>query len=86
MTFLDLAIPLLVCVTGLTVEGLKHDLDWYEHLLDDAVTPDALTRPSGLARLTNLASIVAEFLSSPEALREIILGGDPETGQLDVLD
>ena len=86
LVFSDLEMPLLVVATGVTMEGLKHDLGYYEHFLDDAVKPGLVFRPGRVARLAKLASVVREFMSEPETLREIVFGGDPETFDADVLD
>lgn len=85
-TFRDLEIPLLVCVTGVTVDGLRHDLGYYEHFLDDAVRPGVVFRYSKLRRLSRVMGLWTEFLTTPGAIREIIFGGDPLTMDADVLD
>jgi predicted acylesterase/phospholipase RssA len=85
-TFRDLEIPLLVCVTGVTVDGLRHDLGYYEHFLDDAVRPGVVFRYSKLRRLKSILSLWSEFLTTPNAIREIIFGGDELTMDMDVLD
>ena len=86
LTFRDLGLPLLVVATGLTLGGLKHDLDYYEHFLDDAIGPGQIFKPSAIVRLGKLAGIAREFMSEPEALREIVFGGDDDTLDADVLD
>lgn len=85
-TFADMEIPLLVCVTGVTMDGLRHDLGYYEHFLDDAVRPGVVFRYSKLRRLSRVLGLWTEFLSTPDAIREIIFGGDPLTMEADVLD
>ncbi len=86
MTFRDVEIPLLVVATGLTVEGLKHDLSYYEHFLDDVVTPGAIARTGGIKRVGRLVGVVRDLMSDPEALREVVFGADPLTMDVDVLD
>ena len=86
LRFRDLEIPLLITTTGIGVAALKHDLAYYEHYLDDAVTPGVLLRPSRLQRIGNVASIFGELLSAPDALREIVFGADPATHDADILD
>lgn len=86
LTFRELALPLLVVATGVTVGGLKHDLGYYEHFLDDAIDPGQIFKPSAMARLTKLASVTRELMSEPETLREIVFGADPHTLDADVLD
>ena len=85
-TFRDMEIPLLVCVTGVTVDGLRHDLGYYEHFLDDAVRPGVVFRYSKLRRLSRVLGLWSEFLTTPDAIREIIFGGDDLTMDADVLD
>ncbi len=86
LTFRDLEIPLLIVCTGLGVEALKHDLSWYEHVLDDALAPGARIRPSRLAKIGQLGSILRDLLSEPDALREVVFGQDPATHDADILD
>lgn len=86
LTFRDLEIPLLVVTTGIGVEALKHDLDYYEHFLDDAVAPGTRLRPSRLAQVAQVANIFRELLSEPQALQEVVFGSDPATYDADVLD
>lgn len=86
LSFRDLEIPLLIVCTGIGVEALKHDLYWYEHFLDDAVAPGFRLRPSRLAKVANIATIFRELLSEPEALSEIVFGGDAATMDADILD
>lgn len=86
MTFRDTAIPLLIATTGITVEGLRHDLGYYEHFLDDSVRPGVVFKGSRIRRLAQVSAILREFLATPEALREIIFGADELTMDADVLD
>jgi predicted acylesterase/phospholipase RssA len=86
LTFRDLELPLLIVCTGLSVEALKHDLSWYEHVLDDAVAPGARLRPSRLAKIGQIGNILRDLASSPEALREVVFGQDPATYDADILD
>ena len=84
-TFNDCEIPLLIVTTGLTVDAFKHDLSYYEHLMDDAVR-NRRFRPSRLRRVVKVTSLLYEFLSNPEALREVVFGADEITREADVLD
>ncbi len=86
LTFRELPVPLLIVATGLTVGGLKHDLDYFEHFLDEAVDVRQILKPSAMMRLGKLASIAREMIGEPETLREIVFGGDPLTLDADVLD
>ncbi len=86
LRFSDLEIPLLIMTTGISVEALKHDLSYYEHYLDDAVSPGILAKPSRLARIATVADILREFVETPEALREVVFGSDPATYDADIID
>jgi predicted acylesterase/phospholipase RssA len=84
MTIGDLEIPFLVVATGLTVAGLKHDLAYYEHFLDDVKMPGF--RLSRWSKLGSLVGIVRELVSEPQALRQIVFGADPLTLAADAVD
>lgn len=84
MRFCDAEIPLAIVVTGITVDALKHDLDYYEHLLDDDVKRTSLS--GRLDGTLKVVKILREFLSRPDALRCIALGRDPDTEDFDILD
>jgi predicted acylesterase/phospholipase RssA len=86
LTFRDLEVPLLVVATGLGVDALKHDLSYYEHFLDDAVSPEFRLRPSRAQKLAQVANIFRELLATPDALREVVFGGDEATEDADILD
>ncbi len=86
MTLADTQIPLLIAVTGITVEALKHDLSYYEHFLDDVVSPGKVSRVGRLRRIGRWVTVLREFLSEPEALKEVVFGADELTRQVDVLD
>ena len=85
MTIGEAEIPLLIVATGITLAGLKHDLGYYEHFLDDAFRPGEV-RLSRMKRLARLGSIFKELLASPESLREVVFGADPLTMGADALD
>jgi predicted acylesterase/phospholipase RssA len=84
MRFVDCEIPLVIVVTGITVDAMKHDLDFYEHLLDDDVRRSGIS--AGLQGTLKALRILREFLARPDALRCIALGRDPGTEEFDVLD
>jgi hypothetical protein len=86
LRFRDLDIPLLIVATGLGVDALKHDLDYYEHFLDDALNFDFHLRPSRAAKVASVVNIFRELLASPDALREVVFGGDEATEDADILD
>jgi predicted acylesterase/phospholipase RssA len=79
----DTELPLYVVVTGLTVDALKHDLNYYETLIaDDIRTTRTMRARSGVKAM----ALLREFLSNRNALREIVLGRDAGTEHFDVLD
>ncbi|MEQ1565247.1 MAG: patatin-like phospholipase family protein [Myxococcota bacterium] len=84
MRFSDCEIPLVVVVTGITVDAMKHDLDFYEHLLDDDVRRSGVS--AGVKGSLKALRILREFLARPDALRCIGLGREPGTEEFDVLD
>lgn len=79
----DLEIPLLVVVTGITLDALKHDLAWYEHLLDDEVRRGVMGSVRGMVKALG---ILREFLARRDALVDLPLGALPGTEDFDVLD
>lgn len=79
----DLGIPLYVIATGITVDALKHDVDYYEHFLDQEVRRG---RGWSVRSLMKTLYILREFLSRQEALRMVVLGRTEGTEQFDVLD
>lgn len=86
LTFKSMEIPLLVVATGITVDALKHDLNWYEHFMDDGVQPGMVMRGSRLRRMTRIVSVFRDFVENPSALREVVFGADPLTLEADCLD
>lgn len=86
LTFRDLEIPLLVVATGVGIEALKHDLSYYEHLLDDAIAPGFRRRRSRLAYARRVYEVLRELVLARDALREVVFGADPATLDADVLD
>lgn len=86
LTFEDLEIPLLVVATGIGVEAFKYDMKYYEHFMDDAVSPGSRPGVSRVRQMAQVATIFRDFMSTPDALREVVFGGDPATYQADILD
>lgn len=80
----DMAIPTYVIATGITVDALKHDLDYYEHFLDRDV--GRTTTRERLRGITRAAGILREFLARPDALVEMVIGRNPGTEDFDALD
>lgn len=79
----DMEIPLYVVVAGITVDALKHDLHYYEHLLDASGQTSLRSRVRNAAKAIG---VVREFLSRRDALKQIVCGRDPGTLEFDVLD
>lgn len=86
LTIGEMQIPLHIVATGLTVDALKHDLDYYEHLLDDVVKPGFVFKTLALKRLGALATVFQELAQNEAALREVVFGRDPGTLDADVID
>ncbi len=79
----DMEIPLYVVTTGITVDSMKHGLEYYEHLLDGNVGFGRLQQAQrGLVAM----NVMREFLSSRQALREVVIGRDEGTEDFDVID
>jgi hypothetical protein len=84
LTLEQIEIPMYTVATGITVDALKHDLDYYEHLLDEEVAGKGFR---GRVRTGMKAvSVIREFLGRRDALKEVVLGRDPGTEGFDVLD
>lgn len=86
MRFCDLEIPVLVMTTGISVEALKHDLSYYEHFLDDTVSPGFVFRQSRFAKIAQVGNVLREFVEAEDALREVVFGSDPATYEADIID
>ncbi|NCG20876.1 MAG: hypothetical protein GWP91_17850 [Rhodobacterales bacterium] len=80
----DMEIPLYLVATGIKVEALKHDLDYYEHLLDDSVGRRSVR--GGMRAGMKALSVLREFLATPDALSRVVLGRDEGTEHFDALD
>jgi predicted acylesterase/phospholipase RssA len=79
----QMGIPLYVVATGITVDALKHDLDYYQHVLSKDVARGRAWSARGVIKTIG---ILREFLSRREALRMVVLGRDAGTEDFDVLD
>lgn len=83
-TLADLAIPLLVAVTGVRAGKLPHEPGFYEHLLDDR---DRTLRPHALERLVaRVFKAAGELARRRDRLLPLYLGADRETAAFDALD
>lgn len=78
----DMEIPLYCVSTGITVDALKHDLGYYEHLLDEDVRGLRSRVRGGFKAL----SVLREFLGRRDALVEVVLGRDEGTEDFDAVD
>jgi predicted acylesterase/phospholipase RssA len=77
-------IPMFVVVTGITVDALKHDLNYYEHLIETEMRAGGIR--SRIKAVFKVIGMLREFLSKRDALREIVIGKTPGTEQFDALD
>lgn len=84
MRLSDMEIPLYVMATGIRVDVLKHDLDYYEHLMDETFTGRGIRR--GVRGGLKAVAVLREFLATPEALKGVVLGRDEGTEDFDALD
>ena len=73
MTMAELPIPMHIVVTGLKVGALKHELEYYEHFLDDQVDAGMISRANKLFKWGNLASIMRELASEPMRCKSLFL-------------
>ena len=80
----DMGIPLFVMTTGIRVERLKHDLDYYEHLMDETMSGRGVRR--GIRGALKAVSVLTEFLANRDALEAVVLGLEDGTDQFDALD
>jgi predicted acylesterase/phospholipase RssA len=84
MQMCDLGIPTYTMATGIRVEALKHDLDYYEHLMDETFTGRGIRR--GVRGALKAVAVLGEFLSNREALEPVVLGREEGTEDFDALD
>jgi predicted acylesterase/phospholipase RssA len=84
VTLGQLAIPLIVAVTGIRAGTLPRDPSFYEHLLDlEGREP----RPNVLSRMFSEAfQAVGELIVQRDRLARIHLGADEETRAFDAID
>jgi predicted acylesterase/phospholipase RssA len=82
----ELEIPFRVVVAGLTGAGLTHDLEYYEHLMDDVVQSERVSWSALRGTVGKVIDTIGELVGRPTVMKEIVLGGDELTGQFDVVD
>jgi predicted acylesterase/phospholipase RssA len=84
LTLGQLAIPLLVAVTGVRNGALPRDPSYYEHLLD---LPAQEERPPSLSRVASQAfQAVGELFAQRDRLARVYLGVDEQTRDFDAID
>jgi predicted acylesterase/phospholipase RssA len=84
LTLGQLAIPLLVAVTGIRNGALPHDPSYYEHLVDFG---GKAPRPHALKRMVSeVMNAVGELVTQRDRFARIYLGGDDETRSFDAID
>lgn len=84
LTLGQLAIPLVVAITGIRAGALPRDPSYYEHLLD---LHGREARPSAVSRIvTEVFQALGELLVQRDRLARIYLGADEETRAFDAID
>jgi predicted acylesterase/phospholipase RssA len=84
LTLGQLAIPLVVSVTGVRNGALPHDPSYYEHLLD---LHGRVPRPHVMKRMVSeILSAMVELVSQRDRFARIHLGADAETRAFDAID
>jgi len=82
LTLGQLAIPLVVAVTGIRAGALPRDPSYYEHLLDAREA-----RPGLVPRVvSDVLQAIGELVVQKDRLARIHLGADPETRAFDAID
>jgi predicted acylesterase/phospholipase RssA len=83
LTLSQLAIPLVVSVTGIRNGALPRDPSYYEHLLDSLEEP----RPNVLSRMVSeIFQAIGELIVQRDRFARIYLGADEETREFDAID
>ncbi|MGC3997454.1 MAG: patatin-like phospholipase family protein [Anaeromyxobacter sp.] len=84
LTLGQLAVPLVVAVTGIRNGALPRDPSYYEHLLD---LDGREARPILLPRMvTDVFGAVAELILQRDRFARVYLGSDEETRDFDAID
>jgi hypothetical protein len=86
LTLRELPVPMRIVTTGIKLDALKHDLSYYEHFLDDAMTLGFGLARGRLERVAGVIHLIRELTEDPELLTEIVFGADETTLDADVLD
>jgi predicted acylesterase/phospholipase RssA len=84
LTLGQLAIPLVVAVTGIRNGALPRDPSYYEHLLD---LGGAEPRPNVLSRIvSDVFQAIGELIVQRDRFARIYLGAEDETREFDAID
>jgi predicted acylesterase/phospholipase RssA len=84
LTLGQLAIPLVVAVTGIRTGALPRDPSYYEHLLD---LHGREPRPNVLSRIvSDVFQAIGELIVQRDRFARIYLGADDETREFDAID
>jgi predicted acylesterase/phospholipase RssA len=84
LTLGQLAIPLVVAVTGIRNGALPRDPSYYEHLLD---LGDLEPRPNVLSRIVSDVFVaIGELFAQRDRFARVYLGADDETREFDAID
>jgi predicted acylesterase/phospholipase RssA len=84
LTLGQLAVPLVVTVTGIRNGALPRDPSYYEHLLD---LHGREPRPNAVSRmLSEIFQAIGELVAQRDRLARIYLGADDETRAFDAID
>ncbi|MFH1470034.1 MAG: patatin-like phospholipase family protein [Pseudomonadota bacterium] len=86
LTLRELPVPMRIVTTGIKLDALKHDLSYYEHFLDDSLTPGFDLARGRLQRVAQVGHLIRELTEDPELLTEIVFGAYAATLDADVLD
>jgi predicted acylesterase/phospholipase RssA len=81
----ELEIPLRVVVAGIRSGNLRHDLGYYEHLMDDVVQAQRPSLGALRRRLGGMTETIAELVRGG-GMKPIVIGDDPLTADFDVID
>ncbi|TNE86927.1 MAG: patatin-like phospholipase family protein [Deltaproteobacteria bacterium] len=79
----DMEIPLFIVSAGITVDALKHDLDYYESLLAGDMRKGVR---ANIRTIMKTAQMLREFLARRDDLVEVVIGRTEGTEDFDVLD
>lgn len=82
----DLPIPLLVTVTGIRKGGLPHPLSYYRSLARPALASEHPAPEQVRSVITRLVRTLAELVTAPEILKNVVLGANDQTRDIDVVD